>query len=54
MSNATSGQKADKEDGDVDSLLVFYYLLELLELLFQDLRVFWYKPREFSTGVSLD
>lgn len=57
MSNATSGQRADKENGDVpaaDSLLVFSYLLELLEMLFQDLKVSWYKPQEFSKGVSLD
>lgn len=42
MSNATSGQKAEKENGDVlaaDSLLVLSCLLEVLELLFQDLRV---------------
>lgn len=42
MSNATSSQKAEKENGDVpaaDSLLVFSCLLEALELLFQDLRL---------------
>lgn len=43
MSNAASSQKAEKEDGDVpaaDSLSVFSCLLEVLELLFQDLRFF--------------
>lgn len=42
MSDATSSQKAAKENDDVpaaDSLLVFSCLLEALELLFQDLRV---------------
>lgn len=57
MNNTTSGRKAEKENGDVpaaESLLVFSCLLEVLELLFQDLRVSWYKSQEFSKGVLLE
>lgn len=42
MSDATNGQKVEKENGNVlaaDSLLVFSCLLEGLGLMFQDLRV---------------
>lgn len=42
MSDATSGGKAEKENGHdlvADSHLVFSCLVEVLGLLFQDLRV---------------
>lgn len=56
-SDATNGQKVEKENGDVlvaDSLLVFSCLLDVLGLLFQDLRVSWYKSQEFSRRVSFE
>lgn len=57
MSDATNSQKVEKENCDVlvsDSLLVFSCLLEVLGLLFQDLRVSWYKSQELSKRVSFE
>lgn len=57
MSRATNGEKVEKENVDVliaDSLSVFSCLLEVLELLFWDLRVSWYKSQEFSKRVSFE